>query len=254
MVPYQITFGLASGFVNYYVNRVIVSGSVGDGYIGLLSALSTLAAVVLAFPLASIANRYESGKYYVMVFGGMCFVYGGLSILLFNESHMGNWAFLLTYFIIHGAARGVWESTNKAVISSYFSDESTRNAAFATVYFTSGLSATFGFLCYQFLTKFWLSLVNTVIPLFAMFCYHYSHKLAVYRCIDLEPLPVTVVSIVNPVINDSVLIDESEGGIGKRYESTTTNRTSLTNSTHYTATPTEDVDNSVTSRTNRQLK
>ena len=64
LVPYQICFGFSSGLVSTYINGVIVTTYIGDGYIGLLSSLVTLAAVISAGPFAYICNRYRTrGKW-----------------------------------------------------------------------------------------------------------------------------------------------------------------------------------------------
>ena len=34
LLPFQITFGLSEGFVNFYINSKIVKPYIGDGYIG----------------------------------------------------------------------------------------------------------------------------------------------------------------------------------------------------------------------------
>ena len=66
LVPYQLCFGFSSGLVSTYINGVIVTTYIGDGYIGLLSSLVTLAAVISAGPFAYICNRYRTrGKWVI---------------------------------------------------------------------------------------------------------------------------------------------------------------------------------------------
>ena len=48
LIPYQITFGLSSGFINYYVNSRIVAVYTGSGYIGVLSGAATVMAAGFA--------------------------------------------------------------------------------------------------------------------------------------------------------------------------------------------------------------
>merc|ERR1719160_447723 len=55
---------------------------------------------------------------------------------------------LLWLYVVHGIGRGVWESTNKAVILDFFPDKPM--AAFANVIVSSGLASTIGFFMYQF--------------------------------------------------------------------------------------------------------
>jgi hypothetical protein len=113
MIPYQVCFGLNAALINTYVNAVIIKG---DGYIGLLNGLATVAAVVVAAPSAYVSNNILGGKWYVMVFGLVCFTFSGLSMLSTSNDVISQWAFIVPFFLVHGAARSVWENTNKAVI------------------------------------------------------------------------------------------------------------------------------------------
>lgn len=177
LMPYQICFGLSSGFVNSYVMAKVVAVYLGDGYIGLYSALATLTAVILSWPYARMATSMAHGKYYIMIVGGACFVFGGLSVLCLTDAQMSSWPFLTLYFVIYGAARSAWESTNKAVVAQYFDrDEKLKESAFAAVYFCSGLAGAFGFFFYKFLTRTQLAAINTVVPLVALASYHFSHR------------------------------------------------------------------------------
>lgn len=176
LMPYQICFGLSSGFVNSYVMAKVVAVYLGDGYIGLMSALATLTAVILSWPYAHMATTMAHGKYYIMLLGGGCFVFGGLSVLCLTDAQMSSWPFLTSYFVIYGAARSAWESTNKAVVAQYFDrDDKLKDSAFAAVYFMSGLAGAFGFFFYKFMTRTQLAAINTVVPLVALACYHFSH-------------------------------------------------------------------------------
>lgn len=92
-----------------------------------------------------------------------------------SDKKLSQWGNIIIYYILHGVARGVWENTNKAVISEYFSDYT--DVAFGAVYFSSGLSGAMGYYIYKYMTRFQMSLLNTLIPLIALFCYHFSEKL-----------------------------------------------------------------------------
>lgn len=176
LMPYQISFGLSSGFVNSYMMAKVVAVYLGDGYIGLMSALATLTAVILSWPYARVATSAKHGKWYIMLFGGCCFVFGGLSVLLLTDEQMSSWPFLVCYFLVYGAARSAWESTNKAVVAEYFdADDKLKDSAFAAVYFMSGLAGAFGFFFYKFMDRTQLASINTIVPLVALICYHHSH-------------------------------------------------------------------------------
>jgi hypothetical protein len=187
LMPYQICFGMSAGFVDAYINRVIVAKYIGDGYIGALTAVTTLSAALVVMPLAMLANSYQtnnSGKAYIMLGGGICFLIGPLLVLALPEDAMGNWTFLVFFFIIHGIARGVWESTNKAIFVDFFGgrrrpsvvkdDPVLRDqlpGAFASIYFASGIAGAIGFLVNQFLSKLWISLANVLVAVIAIICF-----------------------------------------------------------------------------------
>ena len=206
LLPYQICFGLSSGFVGYYINAFVVSRFIGDGYIGFLSAMTAFTAMALALPYAEIANHKRFGKWYVMMFGGLCFFLTGFPLLVASDEQIANWGFLVLYFVVHGAARGAWESTNKATIAEYFpSAKKNQDAAFAAVYFTSGLAGATGFLVYQYMSRSQLALINTIVPLLAMAAYHKS---------------TTIVAVVGPSPSHSD--DEVVSSASTRYENVVT--------------------------------
>jgi MFS family permease len=199
IIPYQLCFGLSAGFFGYYVNRSIVANNLGDGYIGQFSAIATFSAVLLAWPYAKISEITPvKGKWYVMVLGAIGFTSAGLPLLFYSDASLAKWQFLVPYFILHGAARGAWESTNKAVVAEYFPRESERNAVFASVYFTSGLAGAIGFYCYQYMTRSQMVLLNTIVPVVALVCYHYSyvfHRQAVDSQASMEKMGDVVLSV-----------------------------------------------------------
>lgn len=179
LIPYQICFGLSAGLVDTYVNGVIVKNYIGDGYIGILSGLVTLSAALLAAPFAIVGNSREGrGKDWIMIGGGLCFAVGGLMLLVLTDAQIARWPVIIAYYIFHGAARGVWENTNKAVVSEMFeSSPSVRDAAFATVYFSSGLAGALGFAFFQFLNKSTIALINLAISSAAVGCFLLARKL-----------------------------------------------------------------------------
>ena len=176
MVPYQVCFGLSAGFMGYYVNSFIVARFVGDGYIGVLSSLSTFSAVLLAMPYAALSNSFRCGKYIVMMTGGLCFLLTSSILLVLRDEQLSGFATIVLYYLIYGAARGAWESTNKAVISEYFPRNEDRDVAFASVYFTSGLAGACGYYFYKYMERTELVLLNSCVALVALVCYHKSSQ------------------------------------------------------------------------------
>lgn len=178
IIPYQICFGFSAGFVGFYINKNVVAYYIGDGYIGLLTASSTLCAALLSFPFASLSRRNSGrGKWYVMVIGALCFCSSGLAPLVLTDSKLSTWPCIVVYFLLHGAARCCWESTNKAVIAEYFPLKDPRETAFAAVYFTSGLSGAIAYYFYKYMTRDQMVWTNTIVPLIALISYHFSDRI-----------------------------------------------------------------------------
>ena len=175
MLPYQLCFGFSSGFVGFYVMKNVVGANLGDGYIGALSGLGTLSAVLLAWPFEVISKKFNGrGKWHVMVFAALCFVFVGLPFLIVSkDSDLAHWYIVVPYFLLYGAGRGAWESTNKATIAEYFANDPIRDAAFAAIYFASGLSGALGYFFYKDMTRFEMAILNTTVPVIALFCYHF---------------------------------------------------------------------------------
>lgn len=178
IIPYQICFGFSAGFVGYYINSKVIAAHLGDGYIGLATALSTLCAALVSFPSDYISKLSSGrGKWYIMTFGALCFCSSGLAPLFLSDVELSRWGCVIMYYALHGVARGCWEGTNKAVIVEYFSVEDSRETAFAAIYFTSGLSGALGYYFYRYMTRSQMIWTNIVVPLIALISYHYSDKL-----------------------------------------------------------------------------
>jgi MFS family permease len=179
LIPYQVCFGLSAGLVETYVNGVVVGPLLGDGYIGLLSGTVTLTAALLAMPTAMFANRWVAhGRSALMVLGAVAFSMGGCMLLVWSDESLAVWPVIIWFYIFHGIARCIWENTNKAIIADYFgSDEDRRDAAFASVYFASGLSGAFGFVFFQFLSRWTIAVLNVATAGIALTCFLFAQRL-----------------------------------------------------------------------------
>ena len=111
MVPYQITFGLATTFVPYYIFGTVVSDSdnLGAEYIGVLSALTVFAGAAVSMPAAEIAAR--KGKPALMIFGGLCFAVLGMALYFVKDNALSRWRCIIPYLIVFGLGRGIWVSS-----------------------------------------------------------------------------------------------------------------------------------------------
>ena len=216
MIPYQICFGFSSGFVGYYINKNVVALYLGEGYIGVLTALCTLCAALLSYPFAAISkggNAYiplERGKWYIMICGALCFASSGFAPLFLSDKDLSQWQYIVFYYLLHGAARGCWENTNKAIIVEYFPDNEIRETAFATVYFTSGLSGATGYYFYKYMTRQQMVLLNCIMPLIALMCYHYSDKLYFTRKLRHELISSSSLDIDDAINSPGVEMQMSE--------------------------------------------
>ena len=106
-------------------------------------------------------------------------MYGSRYLQCMNECF-----FTLSSLLIssQGAARGVWENTNKSVIAEYFPESSDRQAAFAMVYFSSGLAGAMGYLLFKWMSRSALAWLNIVASCLAIICYHWSYILFQRQC------------------------------------------------------------------------
>jgi hypothetical protein len=173
IIPFQLSFGLSAGFINFYVNKSIVAEHHGAGYVGLMMAIATFTSAVAAYPISNLSN-YLGSSWVAIVVGCLCFALQGLLILVLPTETSSLISFLVVYYIIHGVAKCVWEGQNKAVILDYFATGEERENVFAAITFTSGISGAFGFGFYQYMSKTSLCSLNFVMPLIALVCFHIS--------------------------------------------------------------------------------
>lgn len=169
MVPTQLTFGFASTFINSYISPKVTKPLIGGGAIGYFAGtIAGVACIISA--LGGLWIRRTGSKWPLMVLGSASFVCmaGGF---LFYETEMVdgtatypsiNISLLIMIYALMGVGRGVFESTNKAVIADFFTKEETM-AAFANVIWSSGGSSALGFFLFPNLaatTQVWITLIT----------------------------------------------------------------------------------------------
>lgn len=110
MVPTQVSFGLITSFVPYYIYGTVISDSdnLGDEYVGILAAVAVFAGAVSAIPAAHLAHR--NGKHSMMILGGLCFAVLGAVLYFVKNRAMSRWRIIIPYLIIYGVGRGIWVS------------------------------------------------------------------------------------------------------------------------------------------------
>ena len=173
LMPYQAAFGLSTGMFAFYVNATVVGDHHGSGYIGILSAISTLTACMVAPVLGMVSSSRQHGRWYAMVIGGCCFIYQGLVVASFTAHQLSDWGSIVLLYLVHGVSRGVWECSNKEEISVAFQGTEEMPAAFATLYVTSGGVTALGYLFYQYMDRIGIGLINFFVAIAAVCSYIY---------------------------------------------------------------------------------
>lgn len=127
LAPTEMVFGFSAALMNSWVNGELVScekGCVGKEYIGYFGTLTAVTAALAS----SFAGWYTSqnegglfrGKTPMMLGGNGAFgVLGLLVLALPVTSFYGSFALLIPLYFLQGLGRGIFESTNKAVIADY---------------------------------------------------------------------------------------------------------------------------------------
>jgi len=134
--PTNLTFGFAAAFMNGYVNANFASKELDKAVVGLLAAITAATAAVLgqAFGLLSSA----AGKGPVIILGALCFMC--IPLCLFVLNCCGGWGWwLICLYLLQGSGRAVYESTNRAMFSDFFTGPATEGA-FANCMFQSSVS------------------------------------------------------------------------------------------------------------------
>jgi MFS family permease len=68
-------------------------------------------------------------------------------------------------------------SSLAAVVAEYFPDPSERNAAYATIYFSSGFAGAIGYLLFNFVPVKGILVLNAIVAVAAILCFHLSYVL-----------------------------------------------------------------------------
>lgn len=153
----------------------------GASSIGMLESLTTLVPALLAFPYASAAKRY--GPSGVMSFGALCFFLVGFALFFFSNQQLASWGLIITYYCLYGAARGVWENTNKAAVADIFEFHPEIDSAFAAIYFTSAVTGSAGYYILPYLSRAAMAYIITTSSVIAIASYlwavryHRTHHL-----------------------------------------------------------------------------
>ena len=152
LAPTEMVFGFSAAMMNAWVNGELVSckgDCVGVEYVGYFGTTTTVAAAVASSCAGWYTTQKEGGvfrgKTPVMLGGNGAFGLLGLIVLLVPvSSFYGSVPMLVPLYLLQGIGRGIFESTNKAVIADYCPGERSE-AGFASFVILSGAASTMMF-------------------------------------------------------------------------------------------------------------
>lgn len=143
--PTNITFGMASAFIQGYFNANFGAIQLGNASVGYVSSFIVLIAVIAARFYGYLRNRFGTGL--PLSLGALSFALIPILILTTGCLHWGLW--LLIIYGLMGSGRGSYENTNKALFADTFPGAGTEpafancilqySAASAVQYFLSAI-------------------------------------------------------------------------------------------------------------------
>jgi hypothetical protein len=175
MLPTEFTFGFLAAFGNSYLQSEIVNEVIGNSAIGYFAGIIGVSALLVSLG-SGFFIKYTGLKWPMMLFGACCYMYTVLFLFLGPDDLTQVWKLVLIY-MAHGAGRGVWESTNKAVIADFF-EVKDAPAAFANVVWSNGFAQCVGYFLFpsfsrQLKAGICVSSVSLgIVGYFAAFCLH----------------------------------------------------------------------------------
>lgn len=174
LLPIQVSFGLSTSLLIYYVFGTIIYGSddLGETYVGFLAALIVVVGTAMAIPSSALTNKV--GKAPMMILGSVCFSLIGFTLLFATNTQLGTWGCIVPYVILQGVGRGVWENTNKATVADIFGDDSDKvSGAFALISFSNGVATAIGFFTFTTLSRNVMAIICGVFGIIGMLSYCY---------------------------------------------------------------------------------
>lgn len=152
LVPFQVTFGFASSFINSYVSGNVTGNLLDSGTVGFFAG--TIAGV--GFLISFFGGKFiqATGQKWPMMVAGLCAFAGMAGGFFFYRSEPDgeggvtypgiSVGVLWCIYALMGIGRGVFESTNKAVIADFFKGPEAP-AAFANGIWTGGGSSALAY-------------------------------------------------------------------------------------------------------------
>mmetsp|Transcript_16939 Transcript_16939/g.25421 ORF Transcript_16939/g.25421 Transcript_16939/m.25421 type:complete len:470 (+) Transcript_16939:66-1475(+) len=157
---FQLAFGFTSSYINLRINGKIAKQAIGRKNIGYLTAAIPATATLLAFPYSKLSGLI--GKAPIMVFGSICCLAIACTVTAIRAETLENlhWGIEFIY-ILAGCSRGVYESTNKAMIADFFPQQ--KLAAFANVIALFGGGSAIAFYLFPNLNELTSGIILAII-------------------------------------------------------------------------------------------
>lgn len=163
MFMFNASFGFFSSLNNFYLGGVVVTDTLGEEYVGFLSALTSLVAALFSFVLPRLMSRY--GRNVTMAIGSSSWMVYVVLLFALTTSEAGTWQVLVPLYVLAGLGRGTWEAVVKAVWVDFFTGKDI-GAAFAGLHVQSGSTGALGYFLFPNIgSKYQLLLCLFVVPL-----------------------------------------------------------------------------------------
>jgi len=146
LAPFNIAFGLAIAYLNYDINKGLISDAPPGRGLGIQSvgyAQTILVAAAICSSSCFGFLNHTLGKLLPMMTAGLCWCVWALIILILGFKELQFWSWVIPLYIIFGFGRGVYESTNKALFVDLFGSQTP--VAFGLLSLQVGLGAGTGF-------------------------------------------------------------------------------------------------------------
>ncbi len=145
LIPFQVSFALSAALLAYYIFGTIVNNSdeLGEGTIGVLSAIILVTGTASTYPLSFLPRSLA------ISLGGICFSMLGGVLFFGDDEQLGTWVIMIIVMSLQGIGRSVWESTNKSVVADLYGPQNESASAFAVISFSNGIANALAFFTYE---------------------------------------------------------------------------------------------------------
>jgi len=143
----NVAFGFSSAYIHGYFNVVHALPELGDHSIGFLVSATVSSATLLAAMFRVLSHR----KFPVLIIGAMSLM--AIPFLVITTGCCNGWGLgIIIIYLLQGAGRAVYESTNKAIFSDFFKSDKAE-AAFANCFVQMASSNALFFFLSNFLQR-----------------------------------------------------------------------------------------------------